>query len=174
MEQHRASRCSNPMAQHSTPLRSMRSSKPNSSPEPSIASRFPSASTPAFASLTTSARPIHGIINRLAPNGGFAQRPIGTVFGRNSLYDKPPVATYIPVAEYSEQARKVKYQGVAILSVLVTEDGLPTDVQVTRSLGMGLDEKAVECVMKYRFRPATKDGAPVAARIAIEVNFRLY
>jgi TonB family protein len=94
------------------------------------------------------------IINRLAPTGGFAQRPIGAVYFQPAPYDK--------------------FQGIVILSVLVTEDGLPTDVRVTKPVGMGLDEKAVECVTKYRFKPATKDGAPVAARIAIEVNFQLY
>jgi len=117
------------------------------------------------------------IINRIAPTGGFAQRSPQNVQQNiqiNRPYDKPPVATYTPVAEYSEQARKAKFQGDVILSVLVSEDGMPSDVKVTRSLGMGLDEKAIECVKKYRFKPATKDGAPVAARIAIEVNFRLY
>jgi TonB family protein len=114
------------------------------------------------------------IINRLGPTGGFAQRPIGAVYFQPAPYDKPPVAIYIPAAEYSEKARKAKFQGIVILSVLVTEDGLPTDVRVTKPVGMGLDEKAVECVTKYRFKPATKDGAPVAARIAIEVNFQLY
>lgn len=118
------------------------------------------------------------IINRIAPtgglNGGFAQRPMGTVFGRNNLSDRPPVATYTAPAEYSEQARKAKFNGNVIVSVLVTEEGLPIDPQVTRSAGMGLDEKAVECVLQYRFKPAMKDGAPAEARISVEVNFRLY
>jgi TonB family protein len=113
------------------------------------------------------------IINRIAPTGGFAQSPGGNRFPLRP-YDTPPVATYTPVAEYSEQARKAKFNGVVIVSVLVNEDGVPIDPKITRPVGMGLDEKAIETVLKYRFRPAMKDGAPVEAHIAIEVNFRLY
>jgi periplasmic protein TonB len=60
------------------------------------------------------------------------------------------------------------------MSALVTEEGEPTDIRVERSAGMGLDENAVDCVSRYKFLPAMKDGAPVEARIMIEVNFRLY
>ncbi len=97
---------------------------------------------------------------------------MGTPAARN--YDRPPVAIYIAPAEFSEKARKAKYQGVVLVSATINEEGLPTDVKVVKSLGMGLDEKAIESVYKSRFRPATKDGAPVAAQITIEVNFRLY
>jgi TonB family protein len=117
------------------------------------------------------------IINRIMPtgrlNGGFAQSPLGNRFPPPA-YDKPPVATYTPAAQYSEQARAAKLNGIVIVSVLVTEEGIPIDPQVVRSAGMGLDEKAIESVLQYRFKPAMKDGAPVEARIAVEVNFRLY
>jgi TonB family protein len=117
------------------------------------------------------------IINRLVPNGslngGFAQSPGGNRFPPRP-YDTPPVATYTPVAEYSEQARKAKFNGVVLVSVLVNEEGVPIDPKITRPVGMGLDEKAVESVLQYRFKPAMKDGAPVEARIMVEVNFRLY
>jgi len=113
------------------------------------------------------------IINRLAPTSGFGQRSLtSSQIGR--LYDRPPVATYTPAAQYSEQARAAKFNGVVIVSVLVNEEGLPIDPQVTRSAGMGLDEKAIESVLQYRFKPAMKDGAPVEARVLVEVNFRLY
>jgi len=52
--------------------------------------------------------------------------------------------------------------------------GYPRNPRVIRSLGMGLDEKALEAVQRYRFRPAMKDGRPVSAMINVEVNFRLY
>ncbi len=113
------------------------------------------------------------IIARLQTMGGLGQRPLGSALASRP-YDKPPVATYSPAAEYSEQARAAKFNGVVIVSVLVNEDGVPIDPQVTRSAGMGLDEKAIESVLQFRFKPATKDGAPVEARIMIEVNFRLY
>jgi TonB family protein len=113
------------------------------------------------------------LFGRLGPNGG-----LGPSFGesrvRSQGFDKPPVALYAPAAEYSERARAAKINGVVVVSVLVNEDGSPTDVRVDKSAGYGLDEKAVECVSRYRFKPATKDGVPVAARIVIEVSFRLY
>jgi TonB family protein len=114
------------------------------------------------------------IMNRILPISGNGQRSIGAVYFQQAPYDRPPVATYTPVAEYSEQARKAKFNGVVIVSVLVNEEGLPIDPKITRSVGMGLDEKAIESVLQYRFKPAMKDGTPIAARISVEVNFRLY
>jgi TonB family protein len=85
-----------------------------------------------------------------------------------------PRAIYSPDPEYSEEARKAKYQGVVVLWLIVGPDGKPRDVRVSRPLGMGLDEKAVETVQRWRFDPAMKDGHPVAVQINVEVNFRLY
>ena len=53
-------------------------------------------------------------------------------------------------------------------------NGNTRDPQVVRPLGMGLDEKAIEAVKQYRFKPATYKGHPVAVRVNIEVNFRIY
>lgn len=85
-----------------------------------------------------------------------------------------PRALQTPDPEYSEEARKAKYQGVCILWLIVGPDGHPRDVKVARSLGMGLDQKAIEAVKKWTFEPAMKDGKPVAVQINVEVNFRLY
>jgi protein TonB len=85
-----------------------------------------------------------------------------------------PRAIYDPEPEYSEEARKSKFQGSVLLLVVVGADGRPRDVRVARSLGMGLDEKALEAVREWRFEPALKDGQPVAVMVNIEVNFRLY
>ena len=85
-----------------------------------------------------------------------------------------PRATYAPDPEYSEEARKAKYQGVVVLWLIVGPDGRPRDIKVSRQLGMGLDQKAIEAVRMWRFEPATKDGKPVAVQINVEVNFRLY
>ena len=86
----------------------------------------------------------------------------------------PPRAIYQPDPEYSEEARKAKWQGTVVLWVVVGPDGRPRDIRVQRSLGMGLDEKAVEAVKTWKFEPAKKDGQPVAVQVNIEVNFRLY
>jgi TonB family protein len=86
-----------------------------------------------------------------------------------------PVAVFTPEAEFSDEARRAKYQGVCLISVIVDAQGNPQDPRVIRALGMGLDEKALEAVRKYKFKPAMKDGrTPVPVRITIEVNFRLY
>jgi TonB family protein len=85
-----------------------------------------------------------------------------------------PKKIYDPDPEYSEEARKAKYQGTCVLYVVVGPDGKPRDIRVQRTLGLGLDEKAIEAVKTWRFEPATKDGKPVAVAINIEVDFRLY
>jgi TonB family protein len=87
----------------------------------------------------------------------------------------PPHPLNTAVPEYSDQARKKKINGTVLISTLVNEQGLPTDIRVEKGLGYGLDEKAVQSVSEYRFQPAVdRDGKPVAVRIAIEVTFRLY
>jgi TonB family protein len=85
-----------------------------------------------------------------------------------------PKPIYDPEPEYSEEARKAKYQGTCVLLLIVGPDGLPRDIRVTNTLGLGLDEKAIETVRKWRFEPARKDGKPVAVQIAVQVNFHLY
>ena len=85
-----------------------------------------------------------------------------------------PRALETPDPEYSEQARKAKYQGTCILWLIVGPDGKPRDVKVARALGMGLDQKAIEAVRRWKFAPAMKDGQPVAVQINVQVSFRLY
>ncbi len=85
-----------------------------------------------------------------------------------------PKALFTPDPEYSEEARKAKYQGTVVLWLIVDQAGRPRDVKIARSLGMGLDQKAVEAVRNWKFEPALKDGKPVAVQINVEVNFRLY
>jgi TonB family protein len=85
-----------------------------------------------------------------------------------------PRALQTPEPEYSEEARKAKYQGVVVLWLIVDPNGNPQQVRVARSLGMGLDQKAMEAVRHWKFEPAMKDGHAVAVQINVEVNFRLY
>ena len=86
----------------------------------------------------------------------------------------PPRAIFSPEPEFSEEARKAKYQGVVTLALVVGTDGRPSNIRVQSSLGMGLDEKAIEAVKNWRFDPAMKDGHPVRVEIAVEVDFHLY
>jgi periplasmic protein TonB len=78
-------------------------------------------------------------------------------------------------AEFSDEARRAKYQGVCMVSLIVDAQGNPQDIHVARALGMGLDEKAIEAIRQYKFKPALKDGkTAVPVMITIEVDFRLY
>jgi periplasmic protein TonB len=85
-----------------------------------------------------------------------------------------PRALYTPEPEFSEEARKAKYQGVVVLNIIVGTDGRVHNPRVVRSLGMGLDEKAIEGVKTWKFDPSKKDGRAVAVEMNIEVAFNLY
>lgn len=84
-----------------------------------------------------------------------------------------PVLLYKVEPEYSEEARKVKHQGTVIVHAVVQPNGRAVNLRIVRSLGLGLDEKALEAIQKWRFRPGYKDGKPVSVMATIEVNFRL-
>jgi bla regulator protein BlaR1 len=85
-----------------------------------------------------------------------------------------PKLVYAPDPEFTEKARRAKYQGACVIATVVDSQGHPTQVQVVRHLGMGLDKKAVEAVKQYKFEPGTRLGKPVAVEVHIEVNFRFY
>ena len=86
----------------------------------------------------------------------------------------PPVLIRSVDAEFSDEARRAKYQGVSIVSLIVDAHGLPQRIHILRRLGMGLDEKAIEAVRQYKFRPSMLQGKPVPVEITIEVNFHIY
>jgi protein TonB len=85
-----------------------------------------------------------------------------------------PRPIFTPEPEFSEEARKAKYQGVVVLNIIVGTDGRVHNPRVVRSLGMGLDEKAIEGVKTWKFDPSKKDGRAVAVEMNIEVAFNLY
>jgi len=97
--------------------------------------------------------------------GGGAYRIGGGVSAPSLVYKVEP--------EYSEEARKAKFQGSVLLQVVVDDKGNPRDIRVVRPLGLGLDEKAIEAVQKWRFRPGLLNGKAVPVQAMIEVNFRL-
>lgn len=97
--------------------------------------------------------------------GGGAYRIGGGVSAPSVLYKVEP--------EYSEEARKAKWQGTVVLSLVVDESGKAQGIKVVRSLGLGLDQKAIEAVEKWKFKPGMKDGKSVPVIATIEVNFRL-
>jgi TonB family protein len=103
-----------------------------------------------------------------------APQPTGPISRIKPSVVSPPHATYQPDPDYSDEARKAKYQGTAVIYLVIDVSGTTRDLQVQRPLGLGLDEKAVKAVSTWKFEPAQKDGMPVAVSIYVEVNFRLY
>jgi periplasmic protein TonB len=85
-----------------------------------------------------------------------------------------PVPLNTVEAEFSDEARRAKYQGVCLIQLIVDAQGNPQNPRVIRPLGMGLDEKALEAVRKYKFKPAMKGSTPVPVMITVDVDFRLY
>ncbi len=84
-----------------------------------------------------------------------------------------PIPIFKVEPEYSEEARKAKFQGTVVLAIVIDETGIPRNFRVVRPLGLGLDEKAIEAVQKWRFTPGKKEGRSVAVMATVEVNFRL-
>ena len=100
--------------------------------------------------------------------GGFS----GGVFRAGGAVSQPAVLFKVD-PEYSEEARKAKFSGTVMLAVVVDVEGHARDIHVVKSLGMGLDDKAIEAVEKWKFKPGMKNGQAVNVRATIEVNFRL-
>jgi periplasmic protein TonB len=86
-----------------------------------------------------------------------------------------PECVYCPRPSFSDEAVKLKYQGSVYLRIVVTKDGRATNIQVIKGLGAGLDQKAVDAVRNWRFKPAMgPDGKPTAVVVEVEVDFHLY
>ena len=85
-----------------------------------------------------------------------------------------PKVVYAPNPAYSEAARQAKFQGTGIVGLVLGPDGIPRDVWIIRGLGMGLDERSIEVVKKWKFQPAAKDESPVAVFLSVETSFRLH
>jgi periplasmic protein TonB len=84
-----------------------------------------------------------------------------------------PVLLWKIEPDYTEEARKARLQGVVVLRVEVDELGRPRNITVGQGLGLGLDERAMEAVRQWKFKPGYAQGRPVVTRAVIEVNFRL-
>ena len=75
--------------------------------------------------------------------------------------------------QYSQEARKARYQGTVVLEVIVRKDGTVDIMRIVRSLGFGLDENAIQALKQWRFKPGMRNGVPVDVALNVEVNFNL-
>ena len=112
--------------------------------------------------------PVRTASNAVQPASG-----IGDIF-RVGNGVTAPEAIYKPEPGYTQEARAAKLQGTTVLSIVVARDGTVSDVKVIKPLGQGLAESAVETVKTWKFKPAMKEGQPVACRVSVEVSFRFY
>jgi periplasmic protein TonB len=87
---------------------------------------------------------------------------------------RPPVLVSQVDPEFSEEARKAKFSGNVEVYLWVDEQGNPSHVKVVRGVGMGLDEKAIEAVRQYKFKPALQNGKPVKVDLYVDVNFQIF
>ena len=130
----------------------------------------------AMAVCSVAAPVIVGLVKAPMAKAQATDREMGTL---NKPYHvggdvSAPKLVYAPDPEFTEKARKAKYQGVCVIKTIVDTEGKPQRIQVVRHLGMGLDNKAIEAVRQYKFTPAMRDGKPVDVEVHIEVNFRIY
>jgi len=84
-----------------------------------------------------------------------------------------PRATYAPDPEYPAKASRKRQTGTVLLSLVVRTDGSASDVKVTRALTPDLDKSAIDCVKKWKFTSALKDGNPIPVQIMVQVSFNI-
>jgi TonB family protein len=113
---------------------------------------------------------VHSAFHQVAPPTGL-QRPTGVYSIGNGVSAPSVIQKQEP--EHSEEARLLKLSGAVGLSIIVGTDGIVHNPRITRSLGLGLDEKASEAVSTWRFKPGEKERRPVPVLANVEVNFRL-
>jgi TonB family protein len=106
-------------------------------------------------------------------NGGTGGDTFNGVFVAGAGGVTMPTVLFKVEPEFSEEARKAKYQGTVQLYVEIDTSGRARNLKVVHSLGLGLDERAMEAVAKWKFRPGTKAGKAVTVMALIDVTFRL-
>ncbi len=103
--------------------------------------------------------------------GDFGPGPTASPTHYHSI--TPPKLIYKVEPEFSEEARKAKYQGTVVLAIEVDTNGRAKNPRVLQALGLGLDEKAIEAVSRWRFRPGAADGKAIVTSATVEVSFHL-
>lgn len=105
---------------------------------------------------------------------GIGDGPLGPgISGYIRQPTNPAQLIYRVEPGFSEEARKAKFQGVVVLMIEVGVDGQPHNLRVVSPAGLGLDQKAIEAVSQWRFKPAETAGKPVTSTARVEVFFHL-
>ena len=99
---------------------------------------------------------------------------VGTQVAKTNDGATAPDAVFSPEPQYSQEAMAAKYQGNCVLALTVGSDGSPSEIHVSRSVGLGLDQEAIEALQTWRFKPATKDGKPVPVPMSVQVQFHIF
>jgi TonB family protein len=81
---------------------------------------------------------------------------------------------YCPAPEYTDPARKAKYQGMVKLSAVLGRDGRLSAIKVLKFAPYDLTQQSIETVLKWRMKPCEKDGKPVSVRLPIETTFHFF
>jgi TonB family protein len=141
------------------------------SPEPKVVTAMAVAAPVAVAPPPPPPVPPQAAINvdRGAP-AEFNGVPVRRVGGGVTA----PVVVFVSNPEYTKEAKKAGFKGIVLINLIVDTNGMPQNVHVLRSVGMGLDQKAVDAVKQYRFKPAMEGGKPVPVELNVEVNFQIF
>ncbi len=117
----------------------------------------------------------HGVGDSRGPgagpgeNGGCCRDGVFQIGGAVT----PPILLNEVLPEYSEEARKARFQGTVVLNTIIREDGSVQVMRIVRGIGFGLDQNAINAVLQWKFKPARRNGKPVAAFMNVEVSFNL-
>jgi TonB family protein len=126
--------------------------------------------------------PMYGLLPPSGVAGGSASAPMSRLLlpgagaggsgsaNASGAAISPPESISAPPPAYPKTGAKI--EGIEKLSILVTSGGGVDDIRVVKSLGLAFDEEAIAAVKQWKFKPATKDGKPVAQRVTIEINFQ--
>ncbi|MDR3735153.1 MAG: TonB family protein [Acidobacteriaceae bacterium] len=109
--------------------------------------------------------------DKTPPSGAMTpSRPIPDAAHRATA----PILIHSVEADYTDEARRALLNGTAIIRVIVGVDGKPQRIELLKDPGMGLGDKAVAAVKKYRFKPAVVDGKPVVVYVTVAVEFKIH
>ncbi len=86
---------------------------------------------------------------------------------------RAPVKIHDPQPGYTEEARMARIQGVVLLRTVIDPEGNVTRLEVLKGLTLGLTESALETVKQWKFKPATRNGRPVAVYYHLSINFSI-